>query len=76
MMFEDIIDARKKRDEKQAGRSNSKAGKRRRKSPPFPMSLKKDSHVREEMNASRIIATAGLSDFCSVLRFDRVAICV
>ena len=76
MTYEDIIDAQKKRDEKQAGRSNSKAGKRKRKSPPSPTSLKKNSHVQEAMNASRKIATVGLSDFCSVLWFDQVAICV
>ena len=70
MAYEDIVEAQEKRDERQAGKSSSKAGKRNGKPPQSPTSLRKHSLVQEEKNANHEIAVVGLSGFCSILRFE------
>ena len=70
MTYKDIVDAREKGEKIQAGKSNSKSARSKRKSPQSPLSLRKHLLAQEEETANREIAQASLSEFCSVLRFE------
>ena len=56
MTYEDVVDAQGKGEKRQAGKSNSKSARSKRKSPQSPMSLRKHLLAQEKETANREIA--------------------
>ena len=72
MSYEDIVEAKKKREEKEASKPCQARKTNKRKAPTTGSpQIKRQRNVSNEVAAAeREIATAGLADFCTVMRFD------
>ena len=69
MSYEDLVQAQKKRDAKDAGRGGEARGSIKRKRAASKPAASKRSRKSELEDARQEIEAMGLSDYCSVLSF-------
>ena len=70
MVYEDIVEAQKNRHRKEASKVCKKGRKGKKGGSPSLAAKKERSILKETKAADQEIAAAGLSGFCSVLRFS------